>query len=242
MTFTGPRTGPCEPYTTWADVIACGDIPDIDEALQPIVIDVATDIVFGLTHGQLTGACERTVAPCWRGRCGCSPCSCAVVNRLDLGALPVWGVSEIRIADEDGVLQPVDNTDGAAYYVEDWRWLVYRGGPAWPRCQGDWEIDYTFGNPVLSSVGYATALIVRELAKQCAGGACALDAQTTNYSREGLTVQLAVPDQVIAQGFTGIRLVDIILGRYSGRGGGIFDPSQDGRAVERTWDLADVDA
>jgi hypothetical protein len=239
MTFTAPLVGPCEPYTTWDDITACGTIPDIDEELQDLVVDVASETIWGLLGERYSGACERTVMPCWRGSCGCYPCGCQVLRRLDLGALPVWGVSSIVIDDVE-----VDNTLGDMYRVEDWRWLVHLGGEFWPRCQGDWFITLTYGMPIPARARRAASLLGLEFAKQCAGSDCGLDAQTTSYSREGLTVQLAAPSDIIAQGLTGIRTIDLLLTSLGGKGhgGGLLDLSVENRARSVSWTLAEVDA
>lgn len=239
MTFTAPRVGPCEPYTTWDAITACGTVPDIDEDLQDLAVELASETIWGLLGERFSGACERTVMPCWWTSCGCTPCGCTWLRRLDLGALPVWGVSDITI---DG--ESVDNTDGVAYRVEDWRYLVWLGGPEWPRCQGSWEITYTYGQPIPVRAQRAAALLGLEFAKQCAGSDCGLDAQTTSYSREGVTVQLAAPADIIANGGTGIRTIDLMLSSLGGRGHGgyLFDVSEAGRSRESSWVLVDVDA
>lgn len=241
MTFTAPLTGPCEPYTTWDDITACGTTPDIETELQDLIVEVASETVWGLLGERYSGACERTVMPCWRGACGCYPCGCSPVTRMDLGVIPVWGVSSIVIDDVE-----VDNMDGLAYRVEDWRWLVWTDGPEWPRCQGDWFITYTYGMPIPARARRIAALLGLEFAKQCAGADCGLDAQTTSYSREGVTVQLAAPGDIIAQGFTGIRTIDLLLASLGGRGhgGGLFDVSECGTGSARStsWTFVEVDA
>lgn len=239
MTGVGPTWGPCEPYTTWDEVVACGTAPTIDDVIQGIVIDVATEIVYGLTGGRWSGECTRTVAPCWRNRCWCDPCRCGSTRaRVDLGTIPVWGVDNVTIDDET-----LDNTAGVAYRVEDWRWLVRVDGEPWPTCQGDWTVTYQYGYPVPASVRRATSLLALEEAKLCAGQDCALSPRAVSYTREGMSVQLATPNDIIAQGFTGVPLVDLILGSLGGKGGGgaLFDMAG-GASPVASWDLADVDA
>lgn len=259
MTFTAPRTGPCESYTTWEEIAGCGTAPDLDADMQDLVVEVASETAWGLLGERFTGACERTVMPCWRGRCstwlgysggyiglgyvpsseGCGSCSCASVARLDLGALPVWGVSSVVI---DGV--ELDNTDGVAYRVEDWRYLVRMDGDSWPRCQGTWEVTLTYGSPIPARARRIASLIGLEFAKQCNGDVCGLDAQTASYDREGLHVQLAAPGDIVARGFTGIRTIDLLLVSLGGRGGGgaMVDLSTASAERVASWDLADVDA
>lgn len=234
MTFEGPAYGPCEPFTTWEEIGACGTAPDINEAVHEIVIDVATEVVWALTGKRFSGECTRTIAPCWRQSCGCDPCSCTRKVRLDLTS--VISIEEIVI---DG--ETLDNTDGVAYRIEDWRWLVRLDGEPWPRCQGDWTVALTYGTAIPKSARRAASLLGFELAKQCAGAECGLDPQTTSYSREGVTVQLAVPDVLIAQGFTGLRTVDLLIASLGKGGSGsawMWGPSS---ASEVTWDLAEVD-
>lgn len=240
MTFTAPRVGPCEPYTTWEAITACPGVSiDLETDLQDLIVELASETVWGLLGERFTGGCERTVMPCWSYPCGCVPCGCSAVRRLDLGALPVWGVSDVTI---DG--ESVDNTLGVAYRVEDWRYLVWLGGPDWPRCQGGWEVTYTYGTPIPVRAQRAAALLGAEFAKQCAGLACGLDPQTTSYSREGVTVQLSAPADMIASGTTGIVGIDLLLGSLGGRGhgGGLFDVSEAGRSREVSWTLVEVDA
>jgi hypothetical protein len=228
--------GPCESYAAWDDIVACGVVPDIDEAMQDVVVAVATDIMFGLTGGRYTGECSRTVEPCWRGSCWSEPCRCTRKSRIDLGTLPVWGVDSVVIDDVE-----LENTDGLVYWVEDWRWLVRGDGVSWPRCQGDWSITFQFGNPIPDSLRRATSLVGLELAKACAGGECALDARTIPQSREGVTFILPSPIDIVSSGFTGISFVDLILVSLGGKGGGgnLFDMAG-GAPSEVSWTLEDA--
>lgn len=260
MTFTGPATGPCEDYTTWDEITACSSTPPaIDPAAQALVVEVASETIWGLLGERYTGGCERTVMPCWRRRCstwlgysggyigsgyvseteGCGSCSCTPIYKLDLGALPVWGVSSVFV---DGV--ELLNDVGQAYRVEDYRYVVRVDGLSWPRCQGTWEITYTYGMRIPARARRAASLLGLEFAKQCAGLECGLDPRTETYSREGLTVRLSAPADMVAKGYTGIVTVDLLLGSLGGRGGGggLVDLSTANRDRQETWDLADVDA
>lgn len=256
MTFTGPADGPCEPFTTWAEITACGAVPDIDETAQDLAVEVASETVWGLLGERYTGACERTAMPCWQGRCatwigpgwvgpgwvgsseGCGSCSCGFRSRLDLGVLPVWGVTAVIIDDVE-----LDNADGLAYRLEDWRYLVRTDGSSWPRCQDSWTVQYTYGTPIPARARRAASLLGLEFAKQCAGLECGLDVRTESYSREGLTVRLSAPNDLIAKGYTGIPTIDLLLGSLGGKGGGggLFDLSDVGRSREVTWTLVDAD-
>lgn len=237
MTGVGPRMGPCEPFTTWAEIGACGQAPSLEVAEQDLVVALASDMAWGLLGERFTGECSRTVEPCWRGGCFSEPCRCSRKSRIYLGALPVWGVDSVVI---DGV--ELENLSGDTYWVEDWAWLVRADGVSWPRCQGDWSITFQFGTPIPPRARWIASRIGLELAKLCAGGECALDPRVMANAREGVTFVLPDSRAIIDQGFTGIPMVDLAIQSLGGRGSpstGIFDMAGGGMA-EVTWTLEDA--
>lgn len=226
-TGSGPTFGPCSAYASWNDVDACHcDATVDDEAEQQLWLDIATEVIYGLTGGKYSGQCVRSFTPC-RPACvtSCS-CTCGPAKaRLDLGLIPVWGA----FVTIDG--EPIEVT------IEDWRWLIREDGLRWPICtDGDWLIEYTYGWPVPAGITMATARLACEYAKQCAGQPCGLDPRTTSYTREGLTVQIADPQVMLDKGLTGIPFVDAILGNpMHRRGGQIVDLAAAPAGFSTSW-------
>ncbi len=78
-----------------------------------------------------------------------------------------------------------------------------------PGEEDTFEVTYLMGSPVPAALLTATALLACEYAKALAGGPCQLPAKMRRLSRQGVEVELEVPDAI--QGTTGIRQVDDIV-------------------------------
>lgn len=223
-TGSAPRMGPCSDFTDWDQVESCcAGLVALDSDEQAVLLEVGTLVVYGITGGRYQGQCTRILNPCRPAcvRSGC--CRCPTRARLDLGPQPIWGA-----------FVTVDAVD-VEVTIEDWRWVVRSDGLPWPTCEQVWTVEYTYGWPVPADIAMATARLVCEFAKQCQGKDCALDPRTTSYSREGVTVQIADPNQMIGDGKTGIPFVDLILSNPQHRiGGGLVDLAADPGYVT-TW-------
>lgn len=138
----------------------------------------------------------------------CGQSACAVVLRG-----PVLAIDEVRV---DG-----DVVDPSAYRVDvtGGAWLLVRtDGRCWPSCQNmaaepdeddTFEITYDIGEAIPEALAIATALLACEYGKHLTGGACALPAQMTRLSRQGVELEVTPPDP--ATGKTGISLVDNVV-------------------------------
>lgn len=143
--------------------------------------------------------------------CGVQCCSARVCDVTLLG--PVAEVTEVLVSGEivPDTAYRVDVAQGA--YT-----LVRTDGACWPTCQsieadGDaenaFEVTYLIGQPVPEALALATAVLACQYAKLLTGADCALPAQMTRLSRQGVEVQIEPPDA--GEGLTGIKLVDDIV-------------------------------
>lgn len=71
--MAAPTSGPCGPWITSADVLACcAGLADPPHEVQlQNAIDFATGVLFRLSGRQYPGLCSRTVRPCFGDGCGC---------------------------------------------------------------------------------------------------------------------------------------------------------------------------
>jgi hypothetical protein len=138
----------------------------------------------------------------------CGSSACAVVLRG-----PVTSVDQVLV---DGDVVP-----SSAYRVDvaTGAWLLVRtDGACWPVCQnftratdqpGTFEISYHLGTAVPEALAIATALLACQYGKHLTGGACALPANMTRISRQGVEIEVEPPEP--AEGRTGIQAVDDIV-------------------------------
>lgn len=205
-------TGPCEPWTTWEDVEACNAdaLASVNPAQQELAIDLASELLYNLSGRVYSGVCTTTRSLCLSclhclpARCGCVPW-----NGIDLGiAAPVWGVWDVI---DDGVTLPT-----TAYEVHDHRYLVRLDGQLWPTTgrsssltdPDHFRATWAYGRKVPLGGRYAAMLFAAEIAKLCTGQACAIPQRVTNVSREGMNFTILDSMTMIAEGRTGIALVD----------------------------------
>lgn len=147
----------------------------------------------------------------WRN-CTCGGgCMCAPACRVELGG-PVAEVTEVKV---DGLV-----LDPTAYQLIG-QWLArVDGGECWPSCQdpavpdtepGTFSVTYRPGRVLPSAGQTAAAALAGEFVKACAGAACALPAQVASLSRQGVDVEFVSPTDVLTDGLTGIREVDLFI-------------------------------
>jgi hypothetical protein len=146
------------------------------------------------------------------GSCGPS-CGC---GRLEEAVLPgpVYELDAVRV---DGVVLPtsayrLDRDPSAAGDL-----LVRVDGGAWPRCQdlaadhtqpGTWAVTARYGVPVPEAGQLAVGEFACEWFKAMDGQACGLPAQVTSLARQGVTISLEDPTQVVEKGLLGLPLCD----------------------------------
>lgn len=221
--------------------LCCEEFWDtLDPAVQAAAQDYASVVLWAAT-GRRFGLCEVTVRPCgmkrcndglgeffgwnWSGgtwtpyifngewfNCGCAGACCCEPRCQVRLAGPVDSVTEVRIG---GVI-----VDPATYRVDDGYWLVRTAGECWPVCadldtdDGDnvFEVDYLRGDPVPTSLLIAGALYACEFGKACVGDStCRLSNRVTSLARNGITIDMVSPDDLLSSGMTGLLEVDQIV-------------------------------
>lgn len=220
-------TSPCQPWINTADLIACGCPDDISQATLDNVMEIATDVIYGLS-GRKWGAgfsfnpktavfCTATRRPCAIGigcRCNSSslfppiaqrPCGCSAIPTLELPHLTVQAITQVRI---DGAVLAA-----SAYRLDPPNKLVRIDGMAWPCCQDltgnpatdpdTWDVSYTYGETPPNAAVMNTAILATELAKGCTGSKCRLPAGAVNVTQRGITYSFDV-----VEGRTGLYEID----------------------------------
>lgn len=200
----------------------------------------ATYVLDGLTGHQF-GQCPVTVRPCgtgcstfngymtwpaggpgpwmipyviggvWRN-CACSGgCSCLPDCRTELDG-PVAEVTEVKV--DGAVLDP------SAYQLIGKYLARVDGGECWPSCQdpsvpdtelGTFSVTYRPGRLLPVAGQIAAGALAGEFLKACAGAACGLPAQIASLTRQGVDVEFVSPTDVLTDGLTGIREVDLFV-------------------------------
>lgn len=227
----------CVPCSTNYDTID----PDlIDRMLQ-----IASDTLFIKSGRQFPGECTTTVRPCrqtihynppprlyssdntYYNFCGCSApssCGCPHPSQITLGVEPLVSVEEVKV---DGVV-----LDPSLYRIDDYRYLVRLRDPdgsyqTWKCCQDillpDTEPDtvsvtFTYGrNPPPGGV-HAAAVLACELILSCNpidGAECRLPRRVVSLNRQGVSMVLTDPTQLLSIGRYGITEVDDFLATWN---------------------------
>lgn len=203
-------------------------------------MQMASDILFGLTKNRWPGECADVVRPPDRCVCGwvARPlvydtsvvglddfgyprCGCGYVSQYRLPGFPVLHVDQVLV---NGDVIPPDR-----YRVDNYAELVYLPDPdgtgtpisGWPLWQrpafpvtepGTWQVSYTYGSPPPIGGKVAAALLGCQIALGLAGDdTCRLPSGTIQATRQNLTVAILDPLTVFPQGLTGLREVDLWL-------------------------------
>lgn len=235
----GATVGPCN--WTIPDPLCCATAWAATPAdVQSAARDYAAIILWAAT-GRQFGLCEITVRPCgmrrcpdglgefwgydWSGgtwvpyifngqwfNCGCGAgCCCDPRCQVRLMG-PVEEMVEVLIG---GIA-----VDPATYHVDDDHWLVRSAGECWPQCAdmdnliGDntFEVTYLRGTPVPASLLRAAASLACEWAKACRGDdTCRLSNRVTSLVRQGITIDMVSPEQLLESGLTGLWEVDTVI-------------------------------
>lgn len=143
-------------------------------------------------------------------------CSCTPLSRALLPA-PVHSIVDVKV---DGVsLVP-----GVDYRVDNYRELIRLGGHSWPDCQdmslpdtadNTWSVTAAIGQEVPTMGRIAVGELMCDLLSNCAGGPCVTPRTATNITRQGVTIDLPTIQEMLAQGFTGLRNVDLFVSTYN---------------------------
>jgi hypothetical protein len=144
------------------------------------------------------------------GRCR-DNCSCGEVPEVLLPAR-VNSVVQIKV-------------DGAplvtgSYRLDNNRIVVRTDGQRWPRCNnlvlddthaGTWSITALWGLDVPAAAGPAVGQMACEIARAMMGQDCQLPANVTQLVRQGVTITMPNIQDLLAEGRTGLNLVDWFL-------------------------------
>ncbi|HEX5705615.1 MAG TPA: hypothetical protein VFX97_20605 [Pyrinomonadaceae bacterium] len=147
----------------------------------------------------------------WRN-CMCGGgCSCLPACRALLGA-PVAEITEVKV---NGLV-----LDPSAYVMVGQHLARVDGGECWPSCQdpavpdtedGTFSVTLQPGRLLPRAGEIAAGALAAEFLKACAGAACGLPAQVASLSRQGVDVEFVSPTDVLTDGLTGIRDVDLFV-------------------------------
>jgi hypothetical protein len=138
-------------------------------------------------------------------------CSCGEVPEVLLPAR-VNSVVQVKV---DGA--PLAT---GSYRLDNNRIVVRTDGQRWPRCNnlvlddtqpGTWSITAQWGIPVPASAGVAVGQMACEIARAMTGQDCQLPANVTQLVRQGITITMPNIQDLLAEGRTGLNLVDMFL-------------------------------
>lgn len=230
--------GPCT--WVIPDPLCCDTWDTLDPAVQAAAADYASLVLWAAT-GRRFGLCEVAVRPCGMKRCDdglgeffgwewgggtWSPyifngtwfncvcpgiCCCEPRCQVRLAG-PVDSIVSVTIG---GVV-----VDPGAYRVDDRHWLVRTDGDCWPFCadldtdDGDnvFIVTYMRGDPIPTTLLTAASTLECEWAKACTGdGSCRLGNNVTSLARNGVTINMTTPDELLSAGLTGIFEVDQVI-------------------------------
>jgi uncharacterized protein DUF4082 len=240
----GATVGPCG----WVipDPVCCDEWATLSPTIQSSARDYAALILWAAT-GRQFGLCTVTVRPCgmkrcndglgefygydWSGgtwvpyvfngawfNCGCGPVCCCDPNCQVRLMGPVDSITEVLIG---GIA-----VDPNTYRVDDRHWLVRTAGECWPTCadmdtedgDGVFEVTYVRGTNPPPALLRAAATLACEWGKACAGGDCRLSNRVTSLARNGITIEMASPDEILDNGLTGLWEVDSVIRALNPRG------------------------
>lgn len=195
---TGRRFGLCE-ITVMPPGMCAGGAPDPDTEYRTYPVGAAGG-------GLLAPVVDRGL---WynRPRGGCCTGGCEVALE---GPTTTAGIVSVTVG---GVV-----VDEDAYVVQDGYLLVRTDGACWPCCS-NWSdpsaaftVVYRIGEAIPAAVQAAFETLACELAKACAGSACALPRTVTRLTRQGVDVEMAeLPTDPGGLIMTGLPSVDQVI-------------------------------
>jgi hypothetical protein len=225
----------CYPDADWSCYPAVDTLDDAVKARSELL---GWSALNALIAYQVPGDCPVTVRPCvarlipptwfeagiggstftpyigagghWINACGCvNNCECLGTKQVVLPG-PVGAIQAVTI---DGAA-----LDPSAYRVDNGIYLVRTDGSAWPTTQdltlepteaNTFAITYTKGFPVNPLLALAAGRLAAEFAKSCLNQSCALPANVTAVTRQGVTQEFQ--QNPFDQATTGMPDVDAIV-------------------------------
>lgn len=233
----GATVGPCG----WVipAPLCCPDWAGTSAEIKAAAGDYAALILWAAT-GRQFGLCTVTVRPCgmrpcadgmaeffgydWSSgtwvpyifngtwfNCACQgACCCDPRSRVRLMG-PVDSITEVLIG---GIA-----VDPNTYRVDDKHWLVRTAGECWPTCPdmntddgaNVFEVTYVRGVTPPPALLRAASTLECEFAKACTGADCRLSNRVTSIARQGISIEMASPDEFLDDGLTGLWEVDSVI-------------------------------
>lgn len=126
------------------------------------------------------------------------------------------------------------------------------GGNCWPECnnltlpdteEGTWSVKVTYGRPVPDMVKLAAQELACNLIKKCVGKPCDLPQRVTSINRQGMSASFLDPMEFMANGLTGIWIVDLAIKTYNPHGlykkPTVVSPDSINKWAVQTWKSGD---
>ncbi len=205
-----------EALATVQEVRDFGGVPALtgDDAVVQTSVNAATDILYNLSGRRFPGWCEETIRPGRNHRRGCDLC-----ERVTVFPLPPDTAAVTQVVLDGAVLPAVGNwrLDSGGRLV---RVVSASGGvqAGWPLCQpwqepptghGTFQVTRTYGAAPDAAGKLACCVLAAQITLLGTGGdGCALTANVTATSREGVSYVMFDPMDVIRLGRTGLTVPD----------------------------------
>jgi hypothetical protein len=74
-----------------------------------------------------------------------------------------------------------------------------------------WSVTYEKGAPIPAAVLNAAGVLAVEWARGCVGAACRLPGRIQNLTRQGISISMVPPDQLLDRNLTGLMEVDQVI-------------------------------
>lgn len=231
----------CSAAVTQAEVEASNCACELDSLPWPItdLIDSATDTLYWLSGGVVSGRCTSVVRPCSTGMyctCGGWGCACCQIDGIPL---PGFGPAVTTVKIGGVVVPPAD------YVIANGNVLARRDGASWPTWQNPlapdsqtntFSITYVSGMPFDFISKMAALELVCEMAKTVADGSGRLPKGTVSASADGVQIvigRLPGQEEIQAVGLTW-------LGRFIAVYGNVANPEVRSPELDGNWVLNSV--
>lgn len=194
------------------------DLTAISEADRAYSITLASQVLFELTGRRWPGLCtvtgERPCGPHSHADCGC--CALRTVRLsngpVDRDSLVVHLDGEVVPDDEIGLFRGREVGFVRATAADPIRaWLCCQNLDLPLTEQGTYGFDYAYGNLPPEGSVLPTVMLARDYAMACNGGTCAscsIPDEVQTLVRQGLTITMPNPRDLLTEGFTGVGITD----------------------------------